>query len=95
MFIIEYAIERSKMEILEDMSSGIVPTTVSSFSELHDHVDANEYGGLCESGTWWCIADDATDKELEENDGFYIRHFDEGNAVQDAVDAWLKERASA
>ena len=46
MFIIEHAIERSKVEILEDMSNGIVPTTVSSFSELHDYVDANEYLSL-------------------------------------------------
>tara|TARA_R100000306_G_scaffold28831_1_gene31865 strand:+ start:363 stop:650 length:288 start_codon:yes stop_codon:yes gene_type:complete len=94
MFIIEYAIERSKMEILDDMSSGIVPTTVSSFSELHDHVDANEYGGLCDPDSWFCLADEATDKELAANDGLYIRHLDEGNAIQGAVDAWLKERTN-
>ena len=44
MLMIEYAIERSKAEILEDIASGVVPDTVSSFSELHDYVDANEYG---------------------------------------------------
>ena len=92
MFIIEHAIERSKVEILEDMSSGIVPTTVSSFSELHDYVDANEYGGLCEAGSWWCIADDSVG--LIESDT-HLLHFDQSVAVQDAVDAWLKERANA
>ena len=91
MFIIEHAIERSKAEILEDIAQGVVPDTVSSFSELHDYVDANEYGGLCEEGTWWSLADDATDKELAENDGIFLRHFDQSAAVQDAVDAWLKD----
>ena len=92
MFIIEYAIERSKMEILEDMSSGIVPTTVSSFSELHDHVDANEYGGLCDPDSWY-----GTHWEVEAklyNDGLYIRHLDEANAIQNAVDTWLQDRAN-
>jgi len=89
MFIIEYAIERSKLEILEDIKNGPVPATVSSFSELHDYVDANEYGGLCEDG-WWSLPEDATDKQLAENHGLYLRHLDQANAVQDAVDAWLK-----
>jgi len=83
MFITEYAIERSKAEILEDMSSGIVPTTVSSFSELHDYVDANVYGGFCDEPSqtpqggnyWW-------------PDGLRT---DEANAVQNAIDAWLQE----
>ena len=87
MLIIEHAIERSKAEILEDIDAGIVPNTVSSFSQLHDYVDANEYGGLCESGTWWCVADDYA--ELASNDGSYLRHFDQSAAVQDAVNAWL------
>ena len=92
MFIIEHAIERSKAEILEDIAQGTVPDTVSSFSELHDYVDANEYGGLCEEGTWWSLADDATDKELADNHGFFLRHFDQSAAVQDAVHAWLLRR---
>lgn len=45
---IETAIARSKSEILADIASGEVPTTVQTFSELHDYVDANEYGGLCD-----------------------------------------------
>ena len=31
-------------EIDADMEQGLVPRTVRSFSELHDHVDANLYG---------------------------------------------------
>ena len=95
MFIIEHAIERSKVEILEDMSSGIVPTTVSSFSELHDYVDANEYGGLCESGTWWMLPDDVPDEILElTNEGLQIIHTDQSNAVQTAVSEWLQRRTA-
>lgn len=30
-------------EIDSDIRSGLVPATVASFRELHDHVDANDY----------------------------------------------------
>jgi hypothetical protein len=33
-------------EILADIRNGIVPETVRSFSELHNYVDANAYGGF-------------------------------------------------
>lgn len=68
-------VERSKREILDDIAKGVVPSDVASFSELHDYVDANEYGGLCEEG--------ATDGPVEE----FIAL---GRIVQDEVDAWLK-----
>jgi hypothetical protein len=41
-------VERAKAEILADAASGIVPRTCASFSELHDYVDANGYGGAFE-----------------------------------------------
>lgn len=41
-------IELSKKEIIADVLAGIVPATVASFSDLHDYVDANCYGGMCE-----------------------------------------------
>ena len=88
MFIIEYAIERSKAEILEDIEHGPVPNTVSSFSELHDYVDANEYGGLC-SEAWFCLPDDTEDDTVEANGGWLL-HFEHSVAIQDAVDAWLQ-----
>ena len=88
MFIIEYAIERSKAEILEDIKQGIVPHTVADFSELHDYVDANEYGGLC-SDAWWCLPDDTDDATVECNGGWLLV-FDQSEAVQNAVDRWLK-----
>ena len=92
MFIIEHAIERSKAEILEDIAQGVVPGTVSSFSELHDYVDANEYGGLC-SDAWFCLPEHADDLTVEANGGWLL-HFEHSAAVQDAVDAWLQRRTA-
>lgn len=42
------AVEQAKGEILDDMREGTVPTDVTTFSALHDYVDANVYGGLCD-----------------------------------------------
>lgn len=39
----------AKAEILTDIKNGVVPNTVASFSELHDYVDANEYGGFTDN----------------------------------------------
>lgn len=36
--------ESMAKEISADIAEGIIPTSISSFSELHDYVDANEYG---------------------------------------------------
>lgn len=37
--------ERIKQEVKADVDRGRVPTTVASFGELHDYMDANMYGG--------------------------------------------------
>lgn len=77
------AIERSKTEIVEDMHAGLVPATVASFAELHEYRDANEYGGLTE---------ELLNAPAEWDDAEEILAYDIefGNAVQDAVDAWLR-----
>lgn len=79
--------ERMKTEIVEDVESGIVPESVSSFSELHDYVDANLYGG--------------TEALLEELEARFPST-DEGhrsaldalcqlaNPAMDIVNSWLK-----
>ncbi|WP_459556770.1 hypothetical protein [Lacunimicrobium album] len=41
----EQLAEKMQFEILNDMQTGIVPPSVGNFSELHDYVDANCYGG--------------------------------------------------
>lgn len=69
-------IERAKAEVLELVTHCVVPHTVASFSELHDHVDANELGGLTRDDCpWW--------------PGGHLEA-EKANAVQDAVDAWIK-----
>lgn len=67
---LDTAIAQAKTEILDDIREGRVPRDVASFTELHDHVDANEYGGLC---------DERSDFDL-----------DFANAMQTAVDEWIK-----
>ncbi len=41
-------LERAKQEVVADVAAGIVSVTLASFSELHDFVDANGYGGAFE-----------------------------------------------
>jgi hypothetical protein len=41
-------IERAKSEIRDDLMAGVIPGNVYSFQELHEYVDANEYGGFTE-----------------------------------------------
>jgi len=48
------AIEQAKREISWDMRQGVVGE-VEGFSDLHDFVDANEYGGLCAARAGWSI----------------------------------------
>jgi len=68
------AVALAIVQITADIRSGRVPSTVRDFSQLHDYVDANEYGGLCDdaSGIDW----------TNDND-------DAGNAVQDKVNALI------
>lgn len=52
-FDVAVAVAQGKREILEDVASGRIPADAASFSVLHDHVDANEYGGLCDERAEW------------------------------------------
>ena len=53
----EQAVSLCKIEILHDIKSGVVPSSIVSFSDLHDYVDANEYGGATDSGSPYNVAD--------------------------------------
>ena len=75
-------IKRAKAEILADIGHGIVPADVAAFAKLHDHVDANEYGGLCEEPFYSVIRGDEDDPS-EVSWAF-------GVLLQDAVDRWLR-----
>lgn len=85
------AIAQSKAEILRDIAAGTVPADVPDFATLHDYVDANCYGGLCDDDA----ERDAKVRALfprqsdDEPEGFTAREMDAYNAIQDAVNAWL------
>lgn len=69
-------IERMIREIQNDIDEGRVPATVATFSELHDYVDANEYGGFCDE---WTDDEAAWDLLVEQS-----------NRCQSFVDQWLR-----
>lgn len=70
--------ERCKREIVRDVADGTVPAEVRSFSQLHDHVDANTYGGMCDDG----FAD------LFASPDAWTEHCNAASAI---VDAWIAE----
>lgn len=72
--IINETIARAKTEILADVASGKVPATVETFAELHDHVDANGYGGFFEEDSPFGVTDDDLDPNL----------------IQNALDEWIR-----
>ena len=80
MMTVEQSIALAKRQILADIRDGLVPSTVSSFAELHDYVDANEYGELC--GTVYA-------ERRGDSDGMPDDLIDFANTVQNAVHLWL------
>jgi hypothetical protein len=81
-------IERAKAEIRADIAAGGVPPTVACFADLHNHVDANEYGGATETdpdtGEGWWDGDEADRR----------RTMDFWNRVQAELDTWLRNGRS-
>ena len=70
-------VESIKKEVRELIADGTIPATVSSFSELHDYVDANMLGGT----------EDLL--QFDENGDSHC-DIDELNAAQTEVSEWLK-----
>jgi len=77
-FNLEKTIMRMKSEILHDIADGNIPADIMHFRDLHDYVDANEYGGFCEDGNRVINALPA-DQQI-----------DVLNYCQDVIDFWLK-----
>ena len=87
----------AQLQIIEDIRHGIVPATVTSYSELHDFVDANFYGDS-EDGLF--LSDQDAENHHNNIDGFiddpkstehYEEHCSVHNAMSDHVDAWIKQ----
>lgn len=79
---IQKRIALAKRQVMDDIRSGLVPYHVATFSDLHDHVDANEYGDLIASWVY--------DGDSQEKHDAYIGVI---NEVQGSVDRWLRDRA--
>lgn len=75
---------RMKAEISADIAAGTVPATVATFGDLHDHVDANEYGGACGE---YLYRLSHTDDDLN---AFGEQYHDAVEAAQNACNAWLR-----
>jgi hypothetical protein len=78
------ATQQTIREITEDINDGTLPWDVNCFSVLHDYVDANMYGGICDEDSeidWWY---DPTEGDAGE---------DAGSLMQGAVHIWLVDRA--
>lgn len=74
-----HAIELGKRQILQDVRAGHVPASVRSFSDLHDHVDANYYGGAFEWPFGW---EGESHEQQDDRHSFW-------NKVQSALHRWL------
>lgn len=81
-----------KLGIINDINAGIIPPTVKSFSELHNYVDANEYGGFC--------IDTFADELIElfggrdEDEGLMYDYVAFMNEAQNIIDAWIKNASA-
>lgn len=81
-YTMEEMVARGKREILEDLGNAVnshgvtMPTTITDFSTLHDYVDANEYGGVC-------------DEELNAVFTDFQKQMDFCTDVQEVLHQWL------
>jgi hypothetical protein len=89
----EQLVQNMKNEIVIAMDAGIIPRTVSSFSELHDYCDANCLGGLCKDEVFDALVEKFGGRDTHE--GMPQGMLDLINAVQDEIGKWLAERAKA
>ncbi len=82
-------IERMKQEILEDSKAGRVPADCSSFASLHDHVDANCYGGFCDDDEMQTLINHFGG--IDEEQGMPDALIDYLNDAQNSIDSWIKD----
>ena len=76
-----------KIGIANDIQIGLVPPTVKCFADLHNYVDANEYGGFCVDEYAGLLT------ELfgtDERGGMSQDNIDFINEAQGAIDTWMR-----
>ena len=88
----DQTIAKMKAEILADIAAGRVDAgEVAGFSDLHDFVDANCYGGMdtddwLKQGNQLFPAAEGEDPEVMFSEALIAAI----NTMQDAVDAWIR-----
>ncbi len=80
---INQAIELGQRQIQEAIASGQVPPTVTEFGMLHQFLDANEIGGLCDGAE---EIRGVFPRENAEQEAVFVAA---ANRVQHALDDWL------
>lgn len=86
MITLSEIIARMKREIRTDVRCGRIPDNVKSFAELHDYVDANSYGGLCDDATFGQLSAQfgrGRDDDMPSGMSDFI------TAAQNSVNDWL------
>ena len=86
---IEEAVARMKREIILDVTAGKVAPDCRSFAELHNHVDANCYGGFCDDKTASELIAHFGGRNAEDEMPEAFVNFT--NAAQNAIDTWIKD----
>jgi cyclophilin family peptidyl-prolyl cis-trans isomerase len=87
------SVARMREEIEIDVRRGVLPANVSSFSELHEFVDANEYGGFCVDRLADAMIAQYGGRDQNEGmpDGM-MKHISD---AQNAIDVWIRKTCPA
>lgn len=86
---LEETIALMRSEILNLVRDGRVPADVASFGDLHDHIDANCLGRICDDdGPWDALVEHFGGRDAH-TEGLPDGMVDYLNASQDAVHDWI------
>jgi len=90
----EQMVKQMKREIVFDMTEWRMPCDVTSFSQMHDHLDANCYGSLCNDLVLDTLINQFGGPDdhggMPEAMANFINFSNFINQCQDEIDAWLK-----
>lgn len=84
-------IAKMKTEILVDCMQGrrIPAKKITCFADLHDYVDANEYGGFCDDIFAGFMIEAFGGRD--EHEGMPEEMIEFMSAAQNAIDDWIKD----
>lgn len=86
---LEELVADMKEEILTLVQEGVIPDNVSSFGDLHDHIDANCLANICDDdGPWDEIVEYFGGRDPE-TEGIPDGMHNYLNSAQDLVHVWI------